>query len=94
MRTSYANAVKLGADCEDVDLWRVGVEFDSVGFSFDAVTVRAVSLDDPGACSLSPWAEALCDDLGEGFGECVAESVRGKSPPGWEPGGGSRDSCV
>jgi hypothetical protein len=43
---------------------------------------------------LSPWAEALCDDLVEGFGERVAESVRGKSPPGWEPDGGSRGSCV
>ena len=26
--------------------------------------------------------------------ECVGESVRGKSRPGWEPGGGSRGSCV
>jgi len=31
-----------------VDLRGVGVELDSVGFSFDAVTVRAVSLDHPG----------------------------------------------
>jgi len=44
--------------------------------------VRTVSLDHPGTCSLSPWAEALCDDLVEGFGDCVGESVRGKSPPG------------
>ena len=51
------------------------MELDTIGFSFDAVTVRAVSLDHPGACSLSPWAEALCDDLVEGFGECVGESV-------------------
>jgi hypothetical protein len=72
----------------------VGVELDSVGCSFDAVTVRAVSLDYPGTCSLSPWAEALFEDLVEGFGECVGESVRGKSRPGWEPGGGSRGSCV
>ena len=43
---------------------------------------------------MSPWAEALCDDLVEAFVECVGESVRGKSPPGWEPGGGSRGSCV
>ena len=35
---------------------------------------------------MSPWAEAVCDDLVEGFGECVGESVRGKSRPGWEPG--------
>lgn len=58
------------------------MELNSIGFSFDAVTVRAVSLDHPGTCSLSPWAEALYDDLVEGFGECVGESVRGKSPPG------------
>jgi hypothetical protein len=70
------------------------VELDSVGFSFDAVAVRPVSLDDPGTGSLSPSAEALFDDLVDGFGEGVGESVRGKSPPGWEPGGGSRDSCV
>ena len=69
------NTVKLGADREDVDLRRVGVELDSVGFSFDAVTVRTVSLDHPGTCLLSPGAEALCDDLVEGFGECVGESV-------------------
>jgi hypothetical protein len=67
---------------------------DSVGFSFDAVAVGPVSFDYPGAGSLSPWAEALFDDLGDGFGEGVGESVRGKSPPGWEPGGGSRGSCV
>jgi hypothetical protein len=72
----------------------VGVELDSVGFSFDAVTVGAVSLDDPGACSLPARAESLCDDLVDGFDECVGESVRGKSQPGWEPGGGSRGSCV
>ncbi len=70
------------------------MELNSIGFSFDAVTVRAVSLDHPGTCSLSPWAEALYDDLVEGFGECVGESVRGKSRPGWESGGGSRGSCV
>ena len=55
---------------------------DAVGCSFDAVTVRPVSLDDPGTCSVSPWAEAFFDDLVEGFGECVGESVRGKNPPG------------
>ncbi len=65
-----------------MDLWRIGVELDPVGFSFDAVTVRPVSLDDPGTCSVSPWAEAFFDDLVEGFGECVGESVRGKNPPG------------
>ena len=43
---------------------------------------------------MSPWAEALCDDLVEAFVECVGESVRGKSPPGWEPGGGSRGSFL
>ena len=52
---------------------------DSVGCSFDAVTVRAVSLDHPVTCSLSPWAEALCADLVEAFVECVGESVRGKA---------------
>jgi hypothetical protein len=77
-----------------VDLRRVGVELDSVGFSFDAVAVRAVSLDDPRACSLSARAKSLCDDLVVGFDECIGESVRGKSPPGWEPGDGSRGSCV
>jgi len=55
---------------------------DSIDFPFDAVTVRPVSLDHPGAGSLSPWTEALCDDLIDGFGEGVGESVRGKSPPG------------
>ena len=28
---------------------------------------------------MSPWAEALRDDLDEGFVECVGESVRGKA---------------
>ena len=76
------NAAKLGTDREDVDLRWIGVELDSVGFSFDAVAVRPVSLDHPGTCSLSPWAEAFLGDLVDGFGECVGESVRGKSPPG------------
>ena len=86
------NAVKLGADREDVDLGRVGVKLDFVGCPFDAVAVRPVSFDDPGTCPVPPWAEAFLGDLVDGFGECVAESVRGKSPPGWEPGGGSRGS--
>jgi hypothetical protein len=86
------NAVKLGADREDVDLRRVGVKLDFVGCPFDAVAVRPVSFDDPGTCPVPPWAEAFLGDLVDGFGECVAESVRGKSPPGWEPGGGSRGS--
>ena len=88
----WYNAVKLGADREDVDLRRVGVKLDFVGCPFDAVTVRPVSFDDPGTCPVPPWAEAFLGDLVDGFGECVAESVRGKSPPGWEPGGGSRGS--
>ena len=53
---------------------------DSVGFSFDAVTVRPVSFDHPGTGSLSSWAEAFFDDLVDGFSEGVGESVRGKSP--------------
>jgi hypothetical protein len=65
-----------------MDLRRVRVKLDLVGFSFDAVTVRPVSFDHPGACSLSPWAEAFFDDLADGFGECVGESVRGKNLPG------------
>ena len=88
----WANAVKLGPDREDVDLRRVGVKLDFVGCPFDAVAVRSVSFDDPGTCPVPPWAEAFLGDLVDGFGECVAESVRGKSPPGWEPGGGSRGS--
>ena len=88
----YLNAVKLGADREDVDLRRVGVKLDFVGCPFDAVAVCPVSFDDPGTCPVPPWAEAFLGDLVDGFGECVAESVRGKSPPGWEPGGGSRGS--
>ena len=87
-----SNTVKLGADREDVDLRRVGVKLDFVGCPFDAVAVRSVSFDDPGTCPVPPWAEAFLGDLVDGFGECVAESVRGKSPPGWEPGGGSRGS--
>ena len=86
------NAVKLGADCEDVDLRRVGVELDVVGCPFDAVAVRPVSPDDPGTCPVPSWAEAFFGDLVDGFGERVGESVRGKSPPGWEPGGGLRGS--
>ena len=86
------NTVKLGADREDVDLRRVGVKLDFVGCPFDAVAVRSVSFDDPGTCPVPPWAEAFLGDLVDGFGECVTESVRGKSPPGWEPGGGSRGS--
>ena len=88
------NAVKLGPDREDVDLRRVGVELDLVGRSFDAVAVRPVSLDDPGTCPVPPWAEAFLGDLVDGFGERVGESVRGKSPPGWEPGGGLRGSFL
>jgi hypothetical protein len=76
------NAVKLGTDREDVDLRRVGVELDFIGRPFDAVTVRPVSLDHSGTCPVSPWAEAFLGDLVDGFGECVGESVRGKSPPG------------
>jgi hypothetical protein len=76
------NAAKLGTDREDVDLRWVGVELDSVGCSFDAVTVCPVSLDHPGTCPVSPWTEAFLGDLVDGFGECVGESVRGKSPPG------------
>ena len=87
-----SNTVKLGADREDVDLRRVGVKLDFVGCPFDAVAVRSVSFDDPGTCPVPPWAEAFLGDLVDGFGECVTESVRGKSPPGWEPGGGSRGS--
>ena len=90
--TPADNTVKLGADREDVDLRRVGVKLDFVGCPFDAVAVRSVSFDDPGTCPVPPWAEAFLGDLVDGFGECVAESVRGKSPPGWEPGGGSRGS--
>ena len=77
-----SNAVKLGTDREDVDLRRVGVELDFIGRPFDAVTVRPVSLDHSGTCPVSPWAEAFLGDLVDGFGECVGESVRGKSPPG------------
>src|SRR5690242_21838438 len=80
------NAVKLGPDCEDVDLRRLGVELDSVGWSFDAVAVRPVSFDDPGTCPVPSWSEAFFGDLVDGFGERVGESVRGKSPPGWEFG--------
>jgi hypothetical protein len=79
---SWGNAVKLGTDREDVDLRRVGVELDFIGRPFDAVTVRPVSLDHSGTCPVSPWAEAFLGDLVDGFGECVGESVRGKSPPG------------
>ena len=86
------NADKLGADREDVDLRRVGVKLDFVGCPFDAVAVSPVSFDDPGTCPVPPRAEAFLGDLVDGFGECVAESVRGKIPPGWEPGGGSRGS--
>ena len=57
------------------------MELDSVGFSFDAVTVRPVSFDHPGTGSLSSWAEAFFDDLVDGFSEGVGESVRGKSSP-------------
>ena len=77
-----------------MDLRRVVVELDLVGFSFDAVTVRPVSLDDPWACSIPSRAEAFFDDFVDGFGECVVESIRGKKPPGSGPGGGSRGSCV
>jgi hypothetical protein len=79
---TWSNAVKLGTDREDVDLRRVGVELDFIGRPFDAVTVRPVSLDHSGTCPVSPWAEAFLGDLVDGFGECVGESVRGKSPPG------------
>jgi hypothetical protein len=88
----WPNAVKLGPDCEDVDLRRLGVELDSVGWSFDAVAVRPVSFDDPGTCPVPSWSEAFFGDLVDGFGERVGESVRGKSPPGWEFGGGLRGS--
>ena len=77
-----------------MDLRRVGVELDLVGFSFDAVAVGAVPLDDPGTCSVSSRAEAFFDDFVDGFGECVGESVRRKKPPGSGPGGRSRGSCV
>ena len=92
--TTWPNAAKLSADREDVDLRWVGVELDLVGRSFDAVAVRPVSLDHPGTCPVSSWTEAFLGDLVDGFGECVGESVRGKSPPGWGPGGGSRGSFV
>src|SRR5689334_19360432 len=82
----WVNAVKVGPDCEDVDLRRLGVELDSVGWSFDAVAVRPVSFDDPGTCPVPSWSEAFFGDLVDGFGERVGESVRGKSPPGWEFG--------
>ena len=61
---------------------------DSIGFSFDSVAVGAVSLDDAGTCSVPARTEAFFDDLVDCFGECVGESVRGKNPPGWGPGGG------
>ncbi len=58
------------------------MELDPVGFSFDAVTVSPVSLDDPGTCSVSPRPEPFFDDLVDSFSECVSEPVGGKSPPG------------
>jgi len=39
----------------------------------------AVSLDDPGKCSEPPRVEAFFDDLVNGFGECIGESVRGET---------------
>src|SRR4029453_3661 len=89
---AWTNAVKLGPDREDVDLRRVGVELDVVGCSLDAVAVRPVSLDDPGTCPVPSWSEAFLGDLVDGFGGRAGESGRGKSPPGWELGGGLRGS--
>ena len=56
-------------------------------------TVTATGGPGLGGTVLGPaWAEAFFGDLVDGFGERVGESVRGKSPPGWELGGGLRGS--
>ena len=77
-----------------MDLGWVVVELASVGFAFDAVVVRAVSLDHSRVGAVPSFGIGSLDDFVDGFGDCGGESVRGKNPPGWEPGGGSRGSCV
>ena len=61
----------------------------SVGFAFDAVGVRAVSLDHSRVGAVPSFGIGPVDDFVDGFGDCGGESVRGKNPPGWEPGGAS-----
>jgi len=65
-----------------------------VGSAFDAVTVCSVPFDHPGVGAVLPWGVESFDGFFDGFFECHGESFRGKNPPGWGPGGGSRGSCA
>jgi hypothetical protein len=62
---------------------------ESVFLFFDCVVVVAASLDGAWVGSLSSFARVKAfEDFGDGVGEGLVTMVRGKSPPGWLPGGG------